>query len=327
MLRFFPAEGSFRRSVSLAIAAFSVLAFAGTAEASQLLDRDAKNIRLKVSRSGKAMVSYRAQGRRWNVLAWGAINALHPTTARKQVQFRIDRAGGWGTFGKKLKFRNACRRYDGPPLINLVVACKAPDGSYWAVQRWQRALPNLGFEPWRGEQRAWAMHLSHWRGPLAQLEAWTDWSWAGRFHHIFGRMTYLGRPVHGFKTNRYGARLDKFGRLVYLDTFGSIHGPGWRRENSFVTHKGSGAFCYTFRARDPRVGGYVYPSGYSEGLRGPGHGQAYRLTVEGPGVTPDIKWEGNGLPAFDAGNPEHVAHENVMNSVVDSLNDKLCSRH
>ena len=85
---------------------------ADPAAASQLIDRDARHIRFKVSQDGKAMVSYRARGRAWDVLAWGAVNALHPTTARTQVQFRIDRAGGWKTFGRKLSFRNACRPYD-----------------------------------------------------------------------------------------------------------------------------------------------------------------------------------------------------------------------
>ena len=312
---------------ALALALLTILAFAGPAGASQLIDRNATNIRLKVSRDGKAMVSYRARGRAWDVLAWGAINALHPNRVRKQVQFRLDRAGGWGTFGRKLRFRDGCRPYDGPELVHLVTACKAPDGSYWALQRWQRSLPNLGFLPWLPEQRAWALHLSHWKGPLAQLEAWTDWSWDGRYHSIFGRLTYLGRPVHGFKTNKYGARLDKYGRLVYLDTFGSSHGPGWRRENSFVTHKGSGAFCYNFRPRNPLVGGYTHPAGYNGGIRGPGNGLAYRLTVEGPGVTPDLKWEGKGLPNFDGSNPALVAHEESMNSILDSLHDKLCSHH
>jgi hypothetical protein len=316
-----------RRLVALSIVVVSSLALAGSASASQLIDRNATNVKLKVSRDGKAMLTYRARGRRWDVLAWGALNALHPTTVRKQVQFRLDRAGGWGTFGKKLEFTNACRPYDGPPLAHVVAACKAPDGSYWAVQRWQRALPNLGLFPWLPEQRVWALHLSHWTGPLAVLEGWTDWSWNGRYHHIFGRLTYLGRPVHGFKTNQFGARKDKYGRLVYLDTFGSKHGPGWRRENSFVTHKGTGVFCYNFRARNPLEGGYAHPPRYRGGLRGPGNGEAYRMIVEGPGVTPDVKWEGRGLVNFDPSNPIHVAHEQTMNSQLDSLNDTLCSHH
>jgi hypothetical protein len=313
-----------RRLVFVAIAA---AAFASPASASQLLDRNATNVRLKVSPDGKAMVSYRAHGRSWDVLAWGAINALHPNKERKQVQFRLDRAGGWGTFGRKLRFRNSCLPYDGPPLAHLVVACRAPDGSYWAVQRWRRQLPNLGFAPWTPQQRAWALHLSHWSGPLAVLEAYTDWSWQGRFHHVFGRLTYLGRPVYGFRTNRHGSRLDKYGRAVYLDTFGSRHGPGWRRENAFVTHRPTGVFCYTFRSRNPVEGGYVYPPGYSGGSRGPGNGTAYRMTVEGPGVTPDVKWQGKGLSGFSSRTAALVAHEQAMNAKLDELNDRLCRKH
>jgi hypothetical protein len=316
-----------RRPVALALTILATLAFATSASASQLIDRNATNIRLKVSRDGKAMLSYRAHGRAWDVLAWGGINALHPNKVRKQVQLKLDRAGGWGTFGKKLEFRNACRRYDGPALVHVVTACKAPDGSYWAVQQWQRALPNLGFAPWLPEQRARALHLSHWKGPLAKLEAWTDWSWSGRFHHVFGRYTYLGKPIYGFKTNNVGSRLDKYGALVYLDTFGSTYGPGWRRENSFVTHKPTGVFCYNFRPRNPLEGGYVHPAGYNDGVRGPGNGLAYRLTVEGPGLTPDVKWQGKGLERFDAAMSEHIAHENSMNSILDGLNDSLCSHH
>jgi hypothetical protein len=316
-----------RRFFALVIICAASAAGAGPAAASQLIDRNATNIRFKVSRDGKAMVSYRANGRAWDVLAWGAVNALAPTTVRKQVQFRLDRAGGWGAFGRKLKFKNACRTYDGPPIPHVVTACKAPDGSYWALQRWQRSLPNLGFLPWMQPQRAWALHLSHWTGPVAVLEGYTDWSWSGRFHHIFGRLTYKGKPVHGFKTNQYGSRLDKYGRLVYLDTFSSRNGPGWRRENSFVTHKPTGVFCYTFRARNPLEGGYTHQPGYRAGPRGPGNGEAYRMTVEGPGVTPDVKWEGKGLPKFNPQAPAHVKHEAEMNAKLDLFGDRLCRKH
>jgi hypothetical protein len=49
--------------------------------------------------------------------------------------------------------------------------------------------------------------------------------------------------------------------------------------------------------------------------------------VEGPGVTPDVKWEGKGLPAFNLANPEHLAHEAGMNTLLDGLNDPLCNHH
>jgi hypothetical protein len=282
--------------------------FAPPASPSQLIDRDARNVRLAVTRSGKtAVLTYRAHGRTWYVRAWGAINARVPNPRIPQVQFRIRRDAR--------PIRNSCGRYDGPPLPWLVTACKAPDGSYWAVQRFRRAMPNLGYRPRSAWERAWALHLSHWTGPLAVLEAWSDWSWRGRFHHLFGRLTYRGRPVHGFRTSRSGARLDKYGRLVYVDTLRSRYGPGWRRENSFVTHKPTGAFCYTFRPRrGPRVSG---------------HGRRYRLTIEGPGVTPDVVRYVDGLANYNGRNAGHVAHERQMNALQDQVTagDRLCRKH
>lgn len=288
--------------------ALTALVLAPPASASQLIDRDATGVRLAVTSEGKtAVLTYRAHGRRWRVRAWGAINARFPNPSIPQVQFRIRRDAR--------PIRNSCSRYDGPPLPWLVTACKAPDGSYWAVQRFRRKAPLLGFLPRTSQQRAWALHLSHWTGPLAVLEGWTDWSWSGRFHHLFGRVTYRGRPVHGFRTTRQGARLDKYGKLVYVDTLSSAYGPGWRRENAFVSHRPTGTFCYTFRARGSRSS--------------PGHGRRYRMTVEGPGVTPDVVRYLDGLPNYNPRNPALVRHERAMNALQDQVTagDRLCRKH
>ena len=94
-----------------------------------------------------------------------------------------------------------------------------------------------------------------------------------------------------------------------------------------MTHRPTGVFCYTFRARNPLKGGYAHPPGYRGGMRGPGNGVAYRMTVEGPGVTPDIKWQGKGLPGFNPRFTAHVAHEQAMNARLDQLNDRLCRKH
>jgi hypothetical protein len=260
------------------------LAAPGPAGASELITRNATGVRLAVDRAGEALLTFRAGGRQQRVLAWGAINAIHPTTARPQVAFRLDYSGGWGVHKRAVwkGFRNACRRYDGPDLAWLVTACRAPDGSYWAVQSWQRMLPNYGGIP-TPRRSVWELRLSHWRGPLPVLDIRLDWAYR-RFHHLYGTFTYLGRPVHGFAATPTGNPLDTFGRNIYLDTLDSVYGSGWRRENSFLTHRGSGRFCYGF---------------YSHGDRPPGSGTHYRATVIGTGVTPDVMWESQAPGAYD----------------------------
>jgi hypothetical protein len=257
---------------------------APAASASELIARNATGVRLQVDAQGRALLSYRAGGRARHVLAWGAVDAIEPTRERPQVQFKLDYSGGWGTTRTAVwkSFRNACRPYDGPPLAWVLTACTAPDGSHWALQQWQRMLPNYGLKPNR-EQAAWELRLSHWRGETAQLEVELDWAYR-RFHHLWGRFTYQGQPVHGFRSTSRGNPLDTFGRNLYLDTFDSAYGRGWKRENSFLTHVGSGAFCYGF---------------YSHGKRPAGHGVRYRATIIGPGVTPDVLWQSDAQGAYD----------------------------
>ncbi len=87
-----------RITASLA-AVFATLALSvgvGQALASQLIDRNATQVRLAVNAQGEALVTYRARGRLHHVLSWGAINARQPTSGRPQVRFRKDYAGGWG---------------------------------------------------------------------------------------------------------------------------------------------------------------------------------------------------------------------------------------
>src|SRR5919204_1278056 len=306
--------------------------WASAAGASQLLDRNARGVKLAVNARGQALVTYSARGRLRHVLVFGAINARAPNPTVPQVRFRVDYAGGWGVYRKPVwrTFVNVCRAYDGPSLPFFVTACKAPDGSYWALQSWQRLYPNLGFLPWLPHQKAYELHISHWTGPLAQLDLWTDWIYSGRYHHVFGRVTYAGKPVYGFKTTRYGARLDAYGRLVYLDTYHSRYGPGWRRENSFVTHNPTGLFCYGFYEYDPSTGGYEKPPSWpAHKRRGPGNGNQYRATVEGPGVTPDVSVAVPGLPDFDPLNADDVAYEQRQNDLLDTIvgPDKLCRHH
>ena len=256
---------------------------ASPALASELIARNAKDVRLEVNSAGVAMLTYRANGKTHHVLAWGATNAAPSASPRRQVAFRLDYSGGWGAFRKPVwkTFANVCAPAR-PPLAWLVTACRAPDGSYWAVQSWQRTLPVYGVAAAPGRD-AWELRLSHWKGPLPQLEVHFGWTYR-RFHQIFGRLTYRGLGVYGFHWTPKGEPLDDYGRNVYVDTLDSAYGRGWRRENGFLTHPPTGGFCYGF---------------YPHGDRPSGRGARYRATVIGPGVTPDPYWEGTPPSEYD----------------------------
>jgi hypothetical protein len=302
---------------------------APAAGASVIIDRSATNwtpadVHLTVNAKGEALVNYTEGGQAKHVLVWGAENALAPKAGGTQVAFQLDYAGGWGKYyvadpsvkGLQVKlnalkasgkgylnspeektlsakanyaknywqagFDGTCGTYDGPALAWFVEACKAPDGSYWALQSWQRQLPDYGVSP-TASQAVWELHLSHWTGALPALTIQTDWSYAGKWNHLFGTFTYDGTGVAGFKATAAGVPLDTFGRNVYVDTYDSKYGTGWKRENSFLTHTGSGAFCYSINPH---------------GAHPDGTGTMYRATIQGPGVLPDIMWQGNAPAAY-----------------------------
>jgi hypothetical protein len=295
------------------------------ASASQFVDRGARGARLAVNGKGEALLTYTKSSRPRHVLLWGALNARHPTSGKPQVRLRRDYSGR-GRYWES--FQGRCGRYDGPKLPFLVAACAAPDDSFWAVQSWRVQLPDLGMLPWLSYQGQPELHVSHWSGPLAQVEVWTDWIYGRRNHHLFGRVTYDGQPVHGFTSTRRGNPTDGYGRLIYLDTFNSRYRSGWTRENSFLAHNPTGLFCYSFLARDPTKG-YAHPSGFPSAPRGPGNGEKYRLTVNGPGVTPDVSLTVPGLHDYDPNNPADVEHDRAQNALLDSIVgvDKKCRQH
>jgi hypothetical protein len=297
------ADGHVAALLTQVVALLVALLLPVEAGASQLIDRNARDVQLAVNGKGEALVSYRVNGRVKRVLAWGAVNALAPTRSRPQVAFKLDYAGGWGKYHRDYwrTFAGGCGRYDGPALAWAVVACTAADGSYWALQAWQRMLPNYGVAP-TDAQKAWELRLSHWTGGLPILAVMTDWAWR-QWDHLFGSFSYAGSPVFGFRSTAAGTPLDSFGRNVYVDTFDSAYGHGWRRENSFLTHTGTGAFCYSFNPHGP------HPAGT---------GSAYRATIEGPGVTPDVLWQGKAPGAYDA------RRDDAANDLERSLHDRGC---
>ena len=284
-----------------------------------LQDANVAFVSLKVNAKGEALFTYRrADGRLRHVLAWGAINARAPSQELPQVRFRWDYAGGWGKYrnGRYWKsFKDRCQPYDGPPLALLVAACKAPNGTYWTVQAWQRRLPLLGFDPWLPSQTNWELHVAHFYGELPKLEVFPNWSYGGRWQGLFGRYTYLDQPIFGFGATAKGVPKDKYGRNLYIDTLNSPYGPGWRRESGILTHRGTGTFCHSFVPQRPFAG---YPS---QDMRPAAAGERHRVTVGGPGVMPVMQVELAGLERAD------LQRDDEFNAVFDRVmsSDKACA--
>jgi hypothetical protein len=309
----------------LLVVAAALLGVPAPALASQLVDRNATGVKLATNAKGEALLTYSKAGKVKHVLVWGAVNALQPQQGAHQVKFSLDYAGGYGKYRTVYwkTFGSSCGRYDGPVLPNLVAACKAPDGSYWAAQSWPEPLPDLGFTPWTSELGAQWLEVSHWTGPIAQLETGSTWVYSGRYQELFGRATYAGKPVYGFGTTSVGAPTDAFGRLIFLDTYNSVYGGGWRRENSFVPHNPNGVFCYGFYSFDPTKGGYRHPPSETA-KRGPGTGEQYRLTMPGPGVTPNVAVTVQGMHPFDPNNLDDQSALVGGANTLRSWNDKSC---
>jgi len=309
-----------RLLLTAGLAATGFVVTAAPASGSEpLADANVSLASLEVNGKGEALVTYkRSDGQVRHVLVWGALNARAPSAEAPQVRFRWDYAGGWGKYrnGKYwARFKNRCRPYDGPPLPLLVAACKAPNGTYWTIQAWQRRLPLLGFDPWLPRHSNWELHVAHWSGPLPVLEVHPNWTYDGRWQGLFGRYSYLGAPVYGLGATAKGVPKDKYGRNLYIDTLNSAYGPGWKRESGILTHSGTGTFCHSFVPQRPFSG---YPS---QEVRPAAAGERHRITVGGPGVTPVLQVELAGLTQADRD------RDHEFNSAFDRVmaGDRVCA--
>ncbi len=281
------------------ITVFALLAvLPAQAFAAKMIARNAKHITLKVRKlDGQqvALVTYSAQGSTHHVLLWGARNATpHPDIGPAQL-FKINYSGGFGTpfkvgAWKKIANGNQCLPYKGRgPKIHMAVrACAMPDGSFWALQSWMGSeLPDNGWKPKDGHADAelWA---SHWNTALPKFWLKADWIYGDRYDHLYGQLTYQGTPVYGGSSTGRGSPTDSYGRLVTIDTLdppwagGYRQAGGWYRYNSFLVHHPEGDFC---------DGVYKHIAGIKD-RSVPGRGKMYRATVNGPGVTPVLYWEG-----------------------------------
>jgi hypothetical protein len=288
-----------------------------------LSNTNVTNVKLAVNVKGEALLTYTMENKKVrHVLIWGAINANQPSQTVPQVRFKYDYAGGYGKYRNPnywKTFKDVCARYDGPTIPLAANGCKAPDGSYWLVQLWQRGLPLLGFKPWRPAQTAYELHISHWSGELPQLTVGVHWTYGHSAIGVFGQFLYQGKPVYGFKTTADGNPLGRYERNVYIDTHNSAYGDGYWRESGILTHNANGTFCHSFVPQKPFPG---YPS---QGLRPAAPGDEYRFTVMGPGVLPVIQVEVPGLAPWQ-GTPDQVSTQSSTQRLWDAtmLNDRKC---
>jgi hypothetical protein len=301
-----------------------MLVAAGPATASEPLSNTSVTAPgVLVNKKGEAMVVYTmANGKTRHVLVWGAINAKAPDAATPQVRFKYDYAGGYGKYHNGLywkSFRDTCRAYDGPGLPMMVAGCKAPDGSYWALQSWVRGQPLLGFKPWLPVHSASELHISHWSGDLPALTVGVHWTYGRSAIGVFGQLLYQGKPVYGFKSTAEGNPLGRYERNVYIDTHNSVYGQGWWRESGILTHNPTGSFCHSFVPQKPFPG---YPS---NATRPAAPGDTYRFTIMGPGVTPVVQVTIPGLDTWK-GTSDQVGTQAGSQRLWDAImtGDKKC---
>jgi len=154
--------------------------------------------------------------------------------------------------------------------FNLASNVKAPNPVGLPVMQFgEYTLPSIG-----------AVTFNGW--PVLQADSrWSKFSPRGyqgylagkHFPYLYGSFTYGGAGVWG-PGNRHGNPTNDFGRNVYIDTYNSDFGGGWRRIVGVLTQKPNGTYCYE-----------LSPKGGSDDRTGVG--SYYTLTAQGPGTAPD----------------------------------------
>ena len=188
------------------LAAVAVLVLPATAPASTLIDRDARNVKLERRQPWPGVGLVHGAGEEVERARLGS-GRRPPADAREaagQLQARLLRRLGHLQTGRVEDVQECvCAHNRHRASLARDVAALRPDGSHWALQSWQRMLPNYGARP-TAKQAVWELRLSHWTAELPHLTINLDWAYR-KFDHIFGSFTYAGAPVHGFRSTASGA--------------------------------------------------------------------------------------------------------------------------
>ncbi len=252
--------GTRLRTIAFALVVLASAAAVPVAGASQLIDRNATNLKLLVNAKGEALahlprgrhvrararvgrgergradgdaqadrVQARLRGRLGEVLP--RRRAAFADAPGEVPQIRARRAtstsptvkelAAKSTFAKQLLEAVLPRRV--PALRRAearvgVTACKAPDGSYWAVQAWQRKLPELRPRRQRPRRRPPASCTS--RTGRAALPVLTS---APTGRGTSGTTSSAPSPTTARRSSastrrRPASRSTRFGRNLYVDT-------------------------------------------------------------------------------------------------------------
>ena len=180
---------------------------------------------------------------------------------------------------------------DGVALITVKTEGRVHRILAWGAINLSKGRLNLDYSG--GTAGPVDVRLSHWRGPVADLEVYTDWSRYGpsktiKWPHLFGTYSWQGNPIAVGLATPGGVPLDNLGRNLYLDSLNPDYGyPAgsrtWRRVNGLMANRPHGQFCFEIGPkRSATVALGRTHAGISSANR-------YRITTPGPGVTPDIR--------------------------------------
>jgi hypothetical protein len=177
------------------------------AEASIKIAGDARNPTLRVNASGTATITWRTG-----------------SGARRSA---IVRPGGRLYYGRTASGRDVSSATTAVSIPMKLVLRQTPDGRFWALQAWRRLKTGpveLRFSRWRD-------------APTKLVVRTTCCRW--RSEVVYGKATFHGRPIYGYRFTPQGAPLDRLGRNVYLDTF---RRGSWKRMMGVISHRPTGNF-------------------------------------------------------------------------------------
>ena len=243
------------RAVTLAACGLA-LSVPGSAGGAIFGDANVGNPTLKVSAKGIALVEYTTMaGLKRRVLVLGAIDGLahqtdptvHAVELPDGLLGRLEEPGESALLARSEHPVRALRRPGAAVLrCRLQGARRHVLGAAGVAAK----PADAGLRSWTERQRGVELHVSHWSGELPEFQLFRHWTYGAAHQGIFGRLLYRGAPVFGTRTPSASVR-DEWSRNVYIDTFNSDFGPGWRHDMAIATHVCNGGFCDPFVPQRP----------------------------------------------------------------------------